>query len=338
MLKPSVAIVGATGAVGLEILKCLEKRDLPISSLKLLASGRSKNKKLSFQGRKVAVEELKETSFHDADIAFFSAGSAISQKFAPLAVQQGCIVIDNSSVFRMHAEVPLIIPEINPEKIQQHKGIIANPNCSTIIAITPLWPIHIKNRIRRLIISTYQAASGTGAAAINELTHATRAHLDNVPYQNYIFPHPYAFNLFSHNSTINRDNGYNEEEIKIANETKKIFNDPHILVSATCIRVPILRAHSESINFECERPITSQEVLHILNSAPGVKIIDDIENNYFPMPKDATGKYDILAGRIRQDMSDPTGKSIALFLSCDQLLKGAALNAVQIAELLHRAF
>jgi aspartate-semialdehyde dehydrogenase len=328
----SVAVVGATGAVGIEFLRCLEERRFPLGELRLLASARSKGKKIQALKKKLTVEELTEASFKGIDIAFFSAGGSISRKFAPIAVKAGAVVIDNSSAFRMDPSVPLVIPEINPEAAKQHKGIIANPNCSTIIAITPLWPIHRKNRIRRLIASTYQAASGAGAAAMAELLESTRAHLENKEYKRTIFPHPYAFNLFSHNSRIDPATGYNEEETKMLNETRKIFDDPEIRVSATCVRVPVLRAHSEALNFECERPITPGEVRALLKDALGVKIVDDPEKNYFPMPCEATGQGDVLVGRIRQDMSDPSGKSIVLFVAGDQLLKGAALNGVQIAE------
>jgi aspartate-semialdehyde dehydrogenase len=297
-----------------------------------LASARSVGKKMLFKGREIEVEELAENSFQHIDIAFFSAGGSISKKFGPIAAKAGAVVVDNSSAFRMDPTVPLIIPEINPEAIAQHQGIIANPNCSTIIAVVPLWPIHRHNRIKRLIAATYQAASGAGAAAMEELAESTRAHLENRSYQNTVLPHPYAFNLFSHNSRIDLATGYNEEETKMVQETKKIFGDPDIRISATCVRVPVLRAHSEALNFECERPITPAEVRDILQTAPGVKIVDDPENNYFPMPKDASGQGDVLVGRIRQDLSDPSGKSIAMFVAGDQLLKGAALNAVQIAE------
>ncbi len=327
-----VAIAGATGAVGVEFLECLEKRDFPISELRLLASARSKGKTMPFRGRDVVVEELTEHSFDNIDVAFFSAGGSISKKFGPIAAKAGAVVVDNSSAFRMDPSVPLVIPEINPEAAAQHHGIIANPNCSTIIAIVPLWPIHKKNRIRRIIASTYQAASGAGAAAMEELRESTRAHLENRDFQNTVLPHPYAFNLFSHNSKIDPATGYNEEETKMSVETRKIFNDPDIRISATCVRVPVLRAHSEALTIECERPITPAEVRQILSTAPGVKLVDDPEKNYFPMPKDASGQGDVLVGRIRQDSSDPSGKSICMFVAGDQLLKGAALNAVQIAE------
>jgi len=329
-----VAIVGATGAVGVEFLRCLEQRRFPISTLRVLASARSKGKKMTFGGRDIEVEELTENSFAGVDIAFFSAGGSISKKFGPIAAKAGAVVIDNSSAFRMDPAVPLVIPEINPKAMCVHQGIIANPNCSTIIGIVPLWPIHQVNPIRRLIAATYQAASGAGAAAMEELTESTRAHLENRPYQNTVLPHPYAFNLFSHNTKIDPETGYNEEETKMARETRKIFDDADIRVSATCVRVPVLRAHSEALTIECERPITPKEVTALLTGAPGVKIVDDPEKNYFPMPRDASGQDDVLVGRIRQDTSDPSGKSIAMFVAGDQLLKGAALNAVQIAEVL----
>jgi len=332
--KYRVAIAGATGAVGVEFLRLLEERKFPMSTLRLLASARSAGKKMTFAGREIEVEELTEKSFKDVDIAFFSAGGSISKTFGPIAAKAGAVVVDNSSAFRMDPAVPLVIPEINPEACSTHKGIIANPNCSTIIAITPLWPIHKVNPIRRLIASTYQAASGAGAAAMEELEESTRAYLEGRTYENKILPHPYAFNLFSHNTKIDPVTGYNEEETKMVKETKKIFSDPAIRISATCVRVPVLRAHSEALTIECERPITPAEVTALLAKAPGVKIVDDPEKNYFPMPKDASGKDDILVGRIRQDASDPSGKSIVMFVAGDQLLKGAALNAVQIAEVL----
>ena len=329
-----VAIAGATGAVGVEFLRLLEERHFPISKLLLLASARSAGKTMRFDGRDVLVEELTEDSFGNIDIAFFSAGGSISKKYAPIAARAGAVVVDNSSAFRMDPKVPLVIPEINPEAIAAHDGIIANPNCSTIIAIVPLWPIHKQNRIKRLIAATYQAASGAGAAAMEELRESTRAHLEDREYANTVLPHPYAFNLFSHNSKIDPATGYNEEETKMVQETKKIFGDAEIRISATCVRVPVLRAHSEALTIECERPITPAEVREILASAPGVKLIDDPVKNYFPMPKDASGQGDVLVGRIRQDTSDPSGKSIAMFVAGDQLLKGAALNAVQIAEVM----
>ena len=332
--NPVVAIAGATGAVGVEMLHCLEKRNFPVSKLKLLASARSAGKTMTFRGEEITVEELTEQSFEGVDIAFFSAGGSISRKFADAVKRSGAVMIDNSSAFRMDPDVPLVVPEINPEAAAHHKGIIANPNCSTIIAITPLWPIHQKNRIKRIISATYQAASGAGQAAMDELEDATRAHLAGEPFEQKIIPHPYPFNVFSHNSSIDPETGYNEEELKMVKETKKIFSDPDIRVTATCVRVPVLRAHCEAIDFECENPISAAEVKDILSTAPGVKVVDDREGNYFPMPKDASGEDEILVGRIRQDISDPSGRSISIFVAGDQLLKGAALNAVQIGELL----
>jgi aspartate-semialdehyde dehydrogenase len=328
-----VAVAGATGAVGAEMLKCLDQRRFPVKEIRALASARSKGKELTFHGAPVVVGELTEEQFDGVDIAFFSAGGKISKEFVPKAVRRGALVIDNSSAFRMDPEVPLVVPEINPDAAAGHKGVIANPNCSTIIAIVPLWPIHKVNPIRRLIVTTYQAASGAGAAAMRELVDSTHAYLHNKDYAPTVLPHPYAFNLFSHNSAINPENGYNEEEIKVIKETWKIMGDPAMRISATCVRVPVLRAHSESLVFECESPISPDEVRSLLGGAPGVRLVDRVADNYFPMPRDASGADDILVGRIRRDLSDPSGRSIAMFVSGDQLLKGAALNAVQIAEL-----
>ncbi|HKD54315.1 MAG TPA: aspartate-semialdehyde dehydrogenase [Steroidobacteraceae bacterium] len=331
---PVVAIVGATGAVGVELLRCLEKRRFPLSQLRLFASARSAGRTLPFCGEALPVSELQEDSFTGVDIALFSAGAATSRRFAPLAVRAGATVIDNSSAFRMDPAVPLVVPEINADALREHRGIIANPNCCAIISITPLWPVQRANRIMRLMLATYQAASGAGAAAMEELREATRAYLDGRAYQQRVLPHPYAFNLFSHNTRIDPLTGYNEEETKVIQETRKIFGDPDIRVSATCVRVPVLRAHSVAITFECTRPITPGQVRELLQGAPGVRLVDDAERNHFPMPQDASGEDAILVGRIRQDVSDPQGRSIALFVAGDQLLKGAALNAVQIAEAL----
>jgi aspartate-semialdehyde dehydrogenase len=325
---PVVAIVGATGAVGVEMIGCLERRAFALAELRLLASARSAGKTLEFRGAPLTVRELTEASFAGVDIALFSAGSSISKKFAPLAVRAGAVVIDNSSAFRMDPSVPLVVPEINPLAAREHRGIIANPNCTAIISITPLWPVHQANRIVRLLIASYQSASGAGAAAMEELRESTRAYLEGRAYQQRVLPHPYAFNVFSHNARIDPDSGYNEEEIKVREEARKIFGDSELRVSATCIRVPVLRAHSVAITFECQRPISADEARRL------VKLVDDRERNYFPMPRDASGGDPILAGRIRQDVSDPSGRSIALFVAGDQLLKGAALNAVQIAEAL----
>ncbi|HEX4370315.1 MAG TPA: aspartate-semialdehyde dehydrogenase [Rhizomicrobium sp.] len=334
MKNRNVAIVGATGGVGQEFIGCIESRGIDVKSLKLLASARSAGKTAPFRGKALIIEELTDDSFEGVDIALFSAGSGISKRYAPLAVKAGAVVVDNSSAFRMDSDVPLVVPEINARRIADHKGIIANPNCSAITALVPLWPIHQKNRIKRLIISTYQAASGAGAAAMQELVDSTRAYLDGKPFTPKMMPHPYAFNVFNHNTAIDPQTGYNDEETKVIRETRKIFEDDTIAIGVTCVRVPVLRAHSEAIIFECVNPITEDDVRAILSNAPGVKIVDDRSRNYFPMPLDASGQGDVLVGRIRKDLSDPSGKSIAIFVAADQLLKGAALNAVQIAELL----
>jgi len=331
---PVVAIVGATGAVGAEFIATMDRRGFRVGRLKALASARSAGKTISFRGQTIVVEELTERSFAGVDIALFSAGGGIARQFAPAAVRAGAVVIDNSSAFRMDPDVPLMIPEINARRIREHKGIIANPNCSAITALVPLWPIHRFNRIKRVILSTYQAASGAGAAAMQELLESTRACLDGQPFQPTVFPHSCAFNLFSHNTAIDPATGYNDEETKVMRETRKIFEDERIAVGVTCVRVPVLRAHSEAITFECERPISEDEVRGILSAAPGVKIVDDRVRNYFPMPVDASGQDDVLVGRIRGDLSDASGHSISMFAAADQLLKGAALNAIQIAELL----
>jgi len=330
--NPVVAIVGATGAVGVELLQCLEQRKFPLKELKLFASARSAGKTMKFRGKDLRVQELGEGSFAGVDIGLFSAGSGTSKKFAPAAVKAGTVVVDNSSAFRMDLEVPLVVPEINGEAISKHKGIIANPNCSAIISITPLWPVHRQNRIKRMIISTYQAASGAGAAAMEELRESTRAYLEGRKFEHKVLPHPYAFNAFSHNTKIDPATAHNEEETKVINETRKIFGDPTIAIGITCVRIPVLRAHCMSVTFECEKPITPEEVRAIISKAPGCRVVDDQERNYFPMPVDASGKDEILVGRIRRDLSDSTGRSISIFSAGDQLLKGAALNAVQIAE------
>ncbi|MCK1452063.1 aspartate-semialdehyde dehydrogenase [Bradyrhizobium sp. 35] len=331
---PVVAIVGVTGAVGAEFIATMDKRGFRVGKLKALASARSAGKTVSFRGQDVIIEELTERAFEGVDIALFSAGGSISKKFAPIAVKAGAVVVDNSSAFRMDPNVPLVIPEINANRIRDHKGIIANPNCAAITALVPLWPIHQSNRIKRVIISTYQAASGAGAAAMDELVESTRANLNGQVYTPKVMPHPYAFNLFSHNTAIDPDTGYNDEETKVINETRKIFEDDKIAIGVTCVRVPVLRAHCEAITFECEKPISEDQVRAIMARAPGVKVVDDRARNYFPMPIDASGQDDVLVGRIRKDLSDPSGHSISMFVAADQLLKGAALNAVQIAELL----
>jgi aspartate-semialdehyde dehydrogenase len=331
---PVVAIAGVTGAVGAEFIATMDRRGFRVGQLRALASARSAGKTIDFRGQKVVIEELNDKSFEGVDIALFSAGGGIARRFAPIAVKAGAVVVDNSSAFRMDPNVPLVIPEINANRIREHKGIIANPNCAAITALVPLWPIHQRNRIKRLILSTYQAASGAGAAAMEELIESTRANLKGEAYPPKVMPHPYAFNLFNHNTAIDPETGYNDEETKVIKETRKIFEDDRIAVGVTCVRVPVLRAHCEAITFECENPITEDQVRAILSNAPGVKIVDDRTKNYFPMPIDASGQDDVMVGRIRKDLSDPSGHSISMFVAADQLLKGAALNAIQIAELL----
>lgn len=330
-MSVNVAIAGATGAVGQEFLNVLAERNFPIRNLRLLASAKSAGKKVQFKGQDYTVEELTRDSFKDIQIAFFSAGGSISKQFAPAAVSAGAVVVDNTSAFRMKEGIPLVVPEVNPEQIHKHNGLIANPNCSTIIMNVPVWPLHKANRIKRIIVSTYQAVSGAGAWGLYELDAQLKAYAAGQPIIKEKFPHQIANNLFSHNTTIG-ENGYNEEENKMVNETRKIFGDPKIMVTATCIRIPVPRAHCESINLEFERPITPAEVRKILSNAPGVTIVDDRAGNHFPMPIEASGQDNVLVGRIRQDMSREDGKGIEMFVSGDQIRKGAATNAVQIAE------
>jgi len=327
----SLAIVGVTGAVGQEFLRILEERDFAFDSMKVLASKRSAGKKIEFMGCEYTVEELTKDSFEEVDIALFSAGGARSREFAPAAAKAGAVVVDNSSAFRMEPDVPLVIPEINPEQIAQHKGIIANPNCSTIIAIVPVWPLHKANPVKRMVVSTYQAASGAGYSAMIELENQSREILEGKEPTCEAFPYQIAFNVFNHNSKL-APNGYNEEEMKMVKETWKIFNCRDIAITCTCVRIPVMRAHCESINLEFTNPITPDRVREILATAPGVSVMDDRQNNRFPMPVDATGKDDILVGRIRQDESLPDNRGINIWVAGDQLRKGAALNAVQIAE------
>jgi len=328
----NVCIVGATGAVGQEFLTVLAERNFPIKNLRLLASARSAGKKVEFKGQTYTVEELTHDSFKDVQIALFSAGGSISKEYAPSAVKAGAVVVDNSSAFRMKEGIPLVVPEVNPEAIHKHNGLIANPNCSTIIMNVPVWPLHKANRVKRIIVSTYQAVSGAGAWGLHELEAQQRAYVSGEPIAKEKFPHQIVNNVFAHNSKVDPATGYNEEETKMVNETRKIFGDEKIMVTATCVRVPVPRAHSESINLEFERPITPQQVREILSKAPGVKIVDDIAANHFPMPLEASGQDDVLVGRIRQDISRDDGRGIDLFVSGDQIRKGAATNAVQIAE------
>lgn len=328
-----IAVVGATGAVGIEACEILTQRSYPCEKISLFASRRSAGRKLPVLGRQVEVRELTAKSFDGVDCAIFSAGADRSREFAPAAVKAGAVVIDNSSAFRMDPGTPLVIPEVNPGDVEWHKGVIANPNCSTIIMNVAVWPLHKINPVRRIVVSTYQSASGAGAAAMEELRTQTGDHLAGRDVVPKVFPHPIAFNLFSHNTPIGAD-GYNTEERKMIDETRKIFHAPQMAITATCIRVPVLRAHSESINLTFERLITPKEVKEILRDAPGVSLVDESEKNLFPMPLDASGKDDVLVGRIRQDASQPDGRGIDLFVSGDQLRKGAALNAIQIMELL----
>jgi len=328
-----LAIAGVTGAVGQEFLSIIEERNFPFKSIKMLASSRSAGKTMSFKGKTYTIEEMTKDSFKDVEIALFSAGASRSREFAPAAVKAGAVVVDNSSAYRMDPEVPLVIPEINPEMIKKHKGIIANPNCSTIIGIVPIWPLHKINPVKRMVVSTYQAASGAGMSAMLELEAQSREILDGKSPTKNVFPHQIAFNCFSHNSALG-PNGYNEEEMKLVKETRKIFNCPDIAVTATCVRIPVMRAHCESINLEFTKAITPDEVRKILSTAPGVTVLDDREHNRFPMPIDASGKDDVFVGRIRQDESLPGNRGINIWVSGDQLRKGAALNAIQIAELL----
>jgi aspartate-semialdehyde dehydrogenase len=330
-MSVNVAIAGATGAVGQEFLTVLAERNFPIKTLRLLASGRSAGKTVEFRGQTHTVEELTRDSFKDIQIAFFSAGGSISKEFAPAAVNAKAIVVDNTSAFRMKEGIPLVVPEVNPEAIHKHNGLIANPNCSTIIMNVPVWPLHKVNKVKRIIVSTYQAVSGAGAWGLYELDAQLKAYATGQPIVKEKFPHQIANNIFSHNTKI-AENGYNEEENKMVNETRKIFGDSKIMVTATCVRVPIPRAHSESINIEFERPITPEQVREILSKAPGVTIIDDRDKNHFPMPLEASHQDDVLVGRIRQDISRDDGRGIDLFVAGDQVRKGAATNAVQIAE------
>jgi len=327
----NLAIAGVTGAVGQEFLKVIEERDFPFDSIKMLASSRSAGKKIEFKRKTYIVEELTKKSFTGVDIALFSAGASRSKEFAPDAVEAGAVVVDNSSAYRMDPEVPLVIPEINPQAIAQHKGIIANPNCSTIIGIVPVWPLHKANPVRRMVVSTYQAASGAGRSAMLELEEQAREILAGKKPTCKAFKYQIAFNAFSHDSAM-QPNGYNLEEVKMVNETRKIFDCPEIAITCTCIRIPVFRAHCESINLEFTDPITPDQVRDLLSTAMGVTVLDDRENNRFPMPIDASGKDDIFVGRIRRDESIPENRGINIWVAGDQLRKGAALNAVQIAE------
>lgn len=328
----SVAVVGATGAVGVEIRQCLEQAGLNLSQVRLLASPRSAGQIVPFARGDLTIEALGPDSFTGIDYALFSAGSGISKQYAPLAVAAGAVVIDNSSAFRMDDDIPLVVPEVNPQTIPARPGIIANPNCVAIIATVPLAPLAARHAIRRLHIATYQAASGAGAAAMEELRASTAAYLAGDAYAPRVLKHPYAFNLFSHDAAINPETGYNGEEEKVIAETRKIMGLPDLAIGITCVRVPVLRAHSMAVTVEFDDVVTPEQVRDILRDAAGVRLIEDVAANHFPMPNEATGQGDVLVGRIRRDLGDPSGRSIALFLAGDQLLKGAALNAVQILQ------
>jgi aspartate-semialdehyde dehydrogenase len=332
-----VAVAGATGAVGNQMIACLEERNFPVKSIKLLASFRSTGKKLSFRGEPVAVEEMTEKSFNGMDIALFSAGGSTSEKFAPVAAESGCVVIDNSSAWRMDPMVPLVVPEVNPHAIAGYiqKGIIANPNCSTIQMVVALNPIHRKFGIKRIVVSTYQAVSGTGQKAIVELDTQVRAIMNSQPVEKKIYPHRIAFNCLPHIDVF-LDNGYTKEEMKMVRETRKIIEDDTIGVTATTVRVPVFYSHSESINIETRLPITPEAVRDILTRSPGVKVVDDLKTNAYPMPIDATGQDLTFVGRIRKDESVPNG--INLWVVADNIRKGAATNAVQIAEILAETY
>lgn len=332
--KLNVAILGVTGAVGQEFLSILEERKFPVAELKPLASGRSAGKKIKFQGKTISIEEARPDSFKGIDLVLSSAGASVSRQFVPAAVKAGAVVVDNTSAFRMDPDVPLVIPEINADEIRKHKGIIANPNCSTIIMAVPLYPLHKAARAKRIIVSTYQAASGAGMKAMLELQEQTRQVLAGKKPSKKVFRHQIAFNLFSHDSQI-REDGFTEEEFKMIQETRKIFGVPDLKIIPTTIRVPVLRAHSESIVAEFERPLSEQEARKVLEKSPGVKVVDRRDDNYFPMPIEASGRDGVLVGRIRKDPT--SGNGIAFFVSGDQLRKGAALNAIQIAEILFKS-
>ncbi|UCD31587.1 MAG: aspartate-semialdehyde dehydrogenase [Desulfobacterales bacterium] len=333
----NVIVAGATGAVGNQMITCLVERNFPIKSIRFLASGRSAGKTLGYKGDEVVVEELTEHSFKGADIAIFSAGGSTSQTFAPFAAKDGCVVVDNSSAWRMDLEVPLVVPEVNPHAIAQYtnKGIIANPNCSTIQMVVPLYPLHKKYGIKRIVVSTYQAVSGTGKEAVDELDNQTRAILNFKDFEKKVYPHTIAFNCLPHIDAF-MENGYTKEEMKMVNETRKIMEDDTIGVTATTVRVPVFYGHSESINIETKSNISAAEVKSILEKAPGVKVVDDPQNNIYPMALEAAGHDVVFVGRIRNDESISNG--INMWIVADNIRKGAATNAVQIAEILAREY
>ena len=327
----NVAVAGATGAVGRKMLEILEERKFPVATLKALASAKSVGQTLAFKGNPVTVEELKESSFEGVDIALFSAGASVSRQFAPSAVKSGCIVIDNSSAFRMEPDVPLVVPEVNPDAINSNAGIIANPNCSTIQMVVVLKPIHDKFKIKRVVVSTYQSVSGSGQKAINELQNQTKNLLDGETAEVNVYPHQIAFNCLPHIDNF-LDNGYTKEEMKMVNETRKILGDPSIMISPTTVRVPVFYSHSESINVETFRPIHARGVRELLSGMDGICVTDNPESNEYPLAIDGAGKDEVFVGRIRDDIS--CKNAINFWVVSDNLRKGAALNAVQIAEYL----
>jgi aspartate-semialdehyde dehydrogenase len=327
----TVAVVGATGAVGAEMISTLYQRKFPVGHLKLLASARVPGRTVEVSGKVLPVEVLDENSFHGVDIALFSAGGSRSKQFAPIAAKEA-VVVDNTSAFRMDPDVPLVVPEVNPEDIAWHNGIIANPNCSTIQMVVALKPIHDVVRIKRIVVTTFQSVSGAGARAITEMYEETRCLMNGEGYQRSIFPHQIAFNAIPQipQSDAFTENGYTSEEMKMVNETRKMFHDDSIAVSATCVRVPVDRSHSESVNIETEKKITADEVRELLSHAEGVVVVDDVANERYPLAIDAAGRDEVFVGRIREDISCPNG--IDMWVVSDNLRKGAALNAVQIAE------
>ncbi len=328
----TVAVVGATGAVGGAMLEVLERRNFPVGELRLLASERSKGKKLTFKGEEIPVQVLDRNSFAGVDIALFSAGASRSLEFAPVAAEAGAVVVDNSSAFRMEDDIPLVVPEVNPEAIAEYKnrGIIANPNCSTIQMVVALKPIYDKVGIRRIVVSTYQAVSGSGASAIRELDKQVRQYAAGEPMEVSVYPYQIAFNCLPHIDVF-LDNGYTKEEMKMVNETRKIFADPDIGVTATTVRVPVFYGHSESVNIETRDKISADAVRELLRTAPGVEVVDDPENKKYPLAIDCQGRFETFVGRIREDESIANG--INMWIVSDNILKGAALNAVQIAEI-----
>ncbi len=331
--KFNIAVAGATGAVGNQMIRCLEEMNFPVRSVEFLASSRSVGRHLRFKGDLIEVKELKEDSFKGIDIALFSAGGGTSQRFAPLAAKDGCVVVDNSSAWRMDPKVPLVVPEVNAHAIAQYteKGIIANPNCSTIQMVVVLHPIHKKYGVKRIVVSTYQAVSGTGKKAIDELFDQTRAMINFLDYETRVYPHRIAFNCLPH-IDIFLDNGYTKEEMKMVNETRKILEDASIAVTATTVRVPVFFGHSESVNIETKDPVSAEDVKALLQNSPGVKVMDDPRKNLYPLATDAAGQDLTLVGRIRQDESIPSG--INMWIVADNIRKGAATNAVQIAQVL----